>query len=388
MRIAVIGRGTAGALTAAKMYSTFNGKFEIIWHYDSSIKPQSVGEGSALPLLSTLNGLDWSYSDMDAIDSNYKVGIHKSGWGKDTKPFDHNFLPGTTALHFNAVQLQNYIFNKIKDKVTLVDGKVTSHDDIDADYIIDCSGKPFNYDEFEESPFIPINSAYVTQCPWEYPRFQHTLTVTRPYGWIFGIPLKNRCSIGYMFNSDINSLDEVKEDVKDVFQQYNLIPSDKTNFLQFKNYSRKVNFQGRVSYNGNASFFFDPLEATSITNIDNVGRFAYNHILGYWDDRYADFEYHKKLYESQVVIMLHYFAGSDYDTDFWKYATMKGEQCISDAVQDPDLKPFIDSLSEYNSLGEIQLDGTDYGTWWKGSFYQNIKSLGIEQKIKKLYNGI
>ena len=71
-----------------------------------------------------------------------------------------------------------------------------------------------------------------------------------------------------MFNSDINSLDEVKEDVKDVFEQYNLVPSDKTNFLQFKNYSRKVNFQGRVSYNGNASFFFDPLEATSITNID------------------------------------------------------------------------------------------------------------------------
>ena len=36
----------------------------------------------------------------------------------------------------------------------------------------------------------------------------------------------------------------------------------------------------------------------------------------------------------------------------------------------------------------MQLDGTDYGTWWKGSFYQNIKSLGIEQKIKKLYDDI
>ena len=71
MRIAVIGRGTAGSLTAAKMYSTFKGEYEIVWHYDSSINPQSVGEGSALPLLSTLNALDWSYSDMDIIAVSY-----------------------------------------------------------------------------------------------------------------------------------------------------------------------------------------------------------------------------------------------------------------------------------------------------------------------------
>ena len=58
-----------------------------------------------------------------------------------------------------------------------------------------------------------------------------------------GIPLQNRCSIGYMYNNKINSLEEVKEDVKNIFEEFNLQPSETTNAFSFKNYYRNTNFE-------------------------------------------------------------------------------------------------------------------------------------------------
>jgi hypothetical protein len=42
------------------------------------------------------------------------------------------------------------------------------------------------------------------------------------------------------------------------------MPSDKTNHLEFQSYYKKNNFSSKVIYNGNSSFFIEPLEATSI----------------------------------------------------------------------------------------------------------------------------
>ena len=49
------------------------------------------------------------------------------------------------------------------------------------------------------------------------------------------------------------SLFDLKEDVKNIFDEYNLIPSDKTNSIEFPNYYRKQNFTDRISFNGNSS---------------------------------------------------------------------------------------------------------------------------------------
>jgi hypothetical protein len=83
------------------------------------------------------------------------------------------------------------------------------------------------------------------------------------YGWVFGIPLQNRISIGYLYNSDINSIEDIKKDIQNVFDEYHLTPSEKTQNFSFNSFYRKNNFSSKVIYNGNASFFLEPLEATS-----------------------------------------------------------------------------------------------------------------------------
>jgi hypothetical protein len=129
------------------------------------------------------------------------------------------------SLHFNANKFQDFIFETLKSKVNIIDQNVLPQD-LKSDYIIDCSGRPQINDEFEIAKYIPVNSAYIRQCSWDYPQFNSTLAIARPYGWVFGIPLKSRCSIGYLFNSDITTIDEINEDWEHILHDYNLVLTD------------------------------------------------------------------------------------------------------------------------------------------------------------------
>ena len=47
-KLAIIGNGTAGCLSSA--FFNRNMDWEVEWYFDPNIKPQSVGEGSTIPL--------------------------------------------------------------------------------------------------------------------------------------------------------------------------------------------------------------------------------------------------------------------------------------------------------------------------------------------------
>lgn len=382
-RVAIIGKGTAGSQAVAH-YLKYMPGYEIEWHYDPNVKVQSVGEGSTPHLLKNLfECLDFNHLNIKQIDGALKTGIYKSGWGDGKENFLHQFVPPIIAYHFNAVVLQDYILEKVKDKVKIYEHSVKS-EDIDADFIMDCSGKPKSYEDFHRSPYIPVNAAYVTECPWEYPRFQHTLTITRPYGWVFGIPLQNRCSIGYLFNKNINNVDEVKEDVKNVLEEYNLISIDKTQYLEFENYYRKQNYTNRIAHNGNSSFFLEPLEATSIALTTYIQRQA----LDVWNKtaevEESNAEYKKILHRIETMIMLHYFSGSKYNTEFWDFARDRGQRCIETAIKyDNKFKQVINHVFETPSSNLCDVNLV-YGYWNSESFHQNIHGLGIKNKLLNL----
>lgn len=372
-RIVVIGNGTAGMLTVMH-YLKWADNSEIDLYFDPSIKPQSVGEGANLILPKNLGEcLSFTYTDLENINGTLKYGIKKSGWTE--KEYTHHFLPGNVSYHFSAVELQNFILSTIKNRINIVEKNVNSSD-IDADLIIDCSGTPKNYDDFYMSECIPVNSVYVTPCYWDVPRFNYTLTIARPYGWVFGIPLKNRCSIGYMYNHNINNLEEIKEDVKNVFTQYNLIPGSETNQFNFKNYYRKTNFTERVAYNGNCSFFLEPMEATSISTMDIIQRLTFDvHFLG-MPIEIANKRYLEVIDEIENVIMLHYLTGSTYDTNFWDFAKHRAEKKLSSAMKDSKFVKMISPGMEENTFA--------YGSWGYPSFQENIKGLGIYDRLLKL----
>lgn len=384
-KIAIIGKGTAGCMSAAFYAKRTN--CDIDWYFDPDIMPQSVGEGSNLVLPVRLNEFfAFGARDFSKIDGTIKTGIYKENWGKSGVPFLHDFPSPSTALHFSAPKLQQYIYEKLEGTVNVLPSNVSA-DNIDADFVVDCSGKPDLYGEHIQSEYIPVNSVYVTQCYWDFPRFNHTLTIARPYGWVFGIPLANRCSIGYMYNSDITSLEEVMADVQNIFDAYNLLPSKDTNAFSFKNYRRKDNFNGNISYNGNASFFLEPLEATSFSTVDAVNSITQSHWFGGSSKDLSEERYNHFIDANESLIMLHYAAGSSFKSAFWDYAQERGRLCMENASESFKLL-FHNSntptgFGTYtNYLSPIDLSSEEmqavHACWWEGSFAQNKEGLGVE----------
>ena len=114
-KIAVIGRGSAGALCMLQLidsirdFKKFNLKYQFDWYFDSSIETQAVGEGTniALPIL-LRNAINFKHTDLRKLDGTFKVGISKRNWTKNH--FHHHFYPPELAYHINALKLQDYIF--------------------------------------------------------------------------------------------------------------------------------------------------------------------------------------------------------------------------------------------------------------------------------------
>lgn len=381
-KISIVGRGTAGCLAVLHFNKYWPGEIE--WIYDPNTKPQSVGEGSQISFPKNLyDTIGFNLSDIDKLDGTLKVGIKKQNWG-DTKEFFHNFQSPSVGIHFNAVKFQKFVYEtlSLSKKVSLVEKKINNLNDIDSDKIYYLGGKPKDInEEYHTDLDIPVNSVHVNQCYWDYPQFNYTLTIARPYGWVFGIPLQNRCSIGYLYNNNINSLDEVKKDIKHVIKDLNLIASNDTNSFNFDNYYRKFNFTKNISYGGNASFFLEPLEATSIHTMDFINRCTYDYFLNGVDQTILNARYDQWNQETQTLIMMHYFAGSNFDTDFWKYAEAKGKHNMLSAINKPKFIKFVQSIK--NSHNEIDEDYWGSG-WGVHSFRENVTALGLYEKIKKL----
>jgi hypothetical protein len=382
-KVVIIGRGTAGSQAVAH-YLKYMPEYEIEWYYDPNIKVQSVGEGSTLQLpVNLFHDFNFNYLDLEKIDGTIKLGIYKSGWGNNKEDFLHQFGQPYASLHFNAVLLQEYIMNKVKDRVSIIESNVKA-ENIDADYIIDCSGKSDLYDDFFKSKYIPVNAAYIAPCYWEHARFNYTLTIARPYGWVFGIPLNQRCSIGYLFNRNINNIEEVKEDVKNVFEEYNLVPSENTNYLEFNNYYRKKNYTDRIAYSGNSSFFLEPIEANSIEIMDFIQRQAFDLWTKKKSVEESNVDYRKNINGIETMIMLHYYAGSNYETDFWEFAQKRGQHCIEESlIYNNDFNKIITHTLKKNDVYDCD-NNLNYGNWPSSAYYQNIHGLGIKNKLLEL----
>jgi tryptophan halogenase len=364
-KLAIIGRGTAGCY--AVTHFAKHTDWEIDWIYDPNINPQAVGEGSQADFPEDLSrNCDFNILELESIYGTFKAGVYKKNWTDNT--FIHRFPPGKVGYHFTATKLQEWVINyatSIK-KINIVHKNITDYADLDSSYVMDCSGKPKNFDSFNLSEYIPVNAVHVVQCFWEGVRFEYTKAIARPYGWVFLIPLLNRCSVGYLYNKDINSLDDVCVDILECISEEGLVPSDTTNSFNFNNYYRKVNYLDRICYNGNASFFLEPLEATSINFMNNIQRKAYDYWNGNKTLDICNLEYQNSIKEIENMIMLHYYTGSIFNTEFWYKAKHKAHI---------NLKTLKENIV-FRMLMNRMID-QDFGCWQYDSWMQNIKGLKI-----------
>jgi hypothetical protein len=393
-KLAVIGKGTAGVFAVCHFLRYTD--WEIDWYYDETIIPQAVGEATTLlPPKVLFQTVGFEYPDLVNIGGTVKTGLRKKYWGSLGKEYVHTFPPGSVGYHFSVVSLQSYMAEKLsKDPRVKIINRFATPDTVDSDYVMVCSGKPNDLTDFHISEYIPVNHAYVNQCYWPCARFTDSLHIARKYGWVFGIPLQERCSIGYVFNDTFATLDEVKKDMETVFEEFGLTPSEDTLELKFGNYYRKNNFQGRVAYNGNASFFLEPQESTSITTMDYTQRYAYDYWHGLYTQEETQARYENQLHEVENFLMLHYFSGSAHKNDFWEYAQKRGENCMHRALKDPKFLKYVDearlALDNNWHNGLFQVGGTDNygGVFWHGSFTQILKNTGVLEPLMELRNNI
>ena len=382
-KVAIIGRGTAGA-QAAMHFSGHASDYEVDWYFDDSIKTQSVGEGSTLQLpknLAFTQGFTWS--DLERLGGTVKTGIYKENWGVETESFYHDFYPDEVAMHFQAHLLHQYAQEELEGKVNIHKQFVGDTDDVDADYVMDCTGTPKSLgDDFNVSKSIPVNTARVWQCPWDFPRFNYTLTIAGKYGWIFGVPLSNRCSVGYIYNKDFATPEQIEEDVQRVFEKYDLTPGQEGNYIEFNSYWRKQNFDERVGYNGNSSFFLEPLEATSTATMDFCQRGFYDIITDSSLLKSSNDGYSTLMNQTETMIMMHYLPKTKFKTEFWQYANDRAQAHFSKAKADNLL---IDHIAY--TMQNIELDSIPQGslpswsTWSATSIGLHIKKLGLQKEM-------
>lgn len=386
-KITIVGRGTVGCLAVSHFLRWT--PYEIEWLFDPNINPVPVGEGTNLALPQSLyENLDFDGYHFDQIHSTPKLGIWKRGWGKG-KEFKHTFSAGNIGIHFNALEFQDYVFEMLKSnpRITIKEGNYSDPNSIDSDLIMVCTGSPKNLnDDFIEQEYIPVNSAIVFQCPWEMPKFFYSITFAKKYGWVFGIPLQNRCAIGYVHNRNFCTEEDIKEDVQSILDEFNLEPKVIRN-VNFNNYVRKINFNDRVIYNGNASFFLEPLEATSTSSADKVNRITIDlHHLKEFDQKFANDYYHNMFNEIGCMISLHYLSGSVYKNDFWKYAkNLAKNRLKTEFKRNSSFTERIKTtLSEEYTLDSRNKFSSDVGTWPFRSFKQNIDNLGLDNNLRKM----
>ena len=137
---------------------------------------------------------------------------------------------------------------------------------------------------------------------------------------------------------------------------------------------------GRIIRNGNASHFFEPLEATSLGVVDHIFRLAYDHWWRHMDNQENHMEpilfmhyYNDLLVETEALINLHYLKGSVHETEFWEYAKDLAEQTMS--VLPMRLLQILRAIVNGDNWQESHTDVLSL--WPTFSILQNFKGLGI-----------
>ena len=362
-KIAIIGAGNAGCISALHFYFYARDLFEIeIYHSPEKHPIERVGQGtilSPMTLITSFFGGNWY--DNNNIGATFKTGIFYEGWGKSKDEFFHPFPMSNMSMHFVPQKLSNAVLTcglfKVKEQ-TIDDPEK----EIDADIIIDCRGKN-NRDKDNYEPLInPLNSCLLYKKEGRDPNLIYTRSVTTPNGWTFIIPNIDSVSYGYLYNNTITPKQRAE---KNFIELFDVVPKTHINF---ENYMAKNMFVGeRTVLNGNKLTFLEPLEATSSAFYYTVAGVAWNTI---WHKTHKDCNQfvQREMQRIQNFVLWHYAKGSKYNTSFWRYAGKMAKGVLS---SDPELMDIVVKSRQYDrnhqrSIQMFQRRDT-YGQWEIGS---------------------
>jgi len=343
-KVTVIGRGNAGVLSALHFhyYNKFNNDadIEVELIHDSKTPTLTVGQATTLilpPIIWEALGTDYYTNSVD-LDYTMKTGIMYENWGKKQDKIFHPFELGRYALHYDTQKFQSHILKHAEFNVKVVDNYIDNYDEIDSDYIIDCRGWPKDFDNNYTLLKNPLNHVVCANIKRQDSEVDWTRAIATKDGWSFYIPLHDNVSVGYMFNSDITSLETATDRFKDMYN----IGGDVREEFPFKQYvANEPIVDDRVFKNGNQLFFLEPLESTSVHTYITMARIMWDVIVTKkMNSEVASLVIKDHVRKVQNFILWHYKTGSKYNTDFWKYAQNMAEQHEKDE--------YFDELLDYS----------------------------------------
>ncbi len=352
-KIAVVGRGTAGALAAASVTCLHPDSDHELHHiYDSRIPAIGVGEGSWPSLVQQLQQLTGLPHDtvQQRLRGTRKYGLAFEGWGLRNQDFTHYFMPkkASYAYHLSADLLADLLHEstqarhvdaKVLNISRVADGAQVQFEGLAPehyDLVFDARGFPgeLNPDHHIDIPFIPTNTAVIRRCPAIIreergkPALTHTYTraVARPHGWVFIIPLTAHTSYGYIFNRGISSLADVESDFDEFLETDGVSKFEQRAVIRFPNYVHRRIYDGAVARIGNAAAFMEPLEATAIVSAQlQVGMILHIRLNRSVENLERDAPVVNRFLIDNMLryglfVGWHYSCGSSYDSEFWRHA--------------------------------------------------------------------
>lgn len=363
-KIAIIGAGNAGCMTAISAYLKYKNCIdEISIYYDPETPIERVGQGSTYSVAQLLNAFfNLDFFEYNSIKSTRKEGILYENWGKKNEKIFHSFPQSFTALHYvpsflSQKVLKSGVFNIVEKNIK------DPEQEIDADFIIDCRGRHNRSQELYDQLINPLNSVLISQKEVQKDLF-YTRTVTTPDGWTFVIPNVDNTSYGYLYNNSVTSTTDAKNNFIELFDIENPIDG-----FSFENYIAKNCFQSdRLAFNGNRLCFLEPLEATSTAFHLNVADAIFDHVFWGIDKQVSNQNVRNQIKRLQDFILWHYQFGSKYDTPFWDYAKSLPFN------PEPEFYEMLDYINQGNSYDElVRISSTEefsrfYGHWSSVSF--------------------
>ena len=384
-KIAVVGKGTAGSLAAAKVTRLLPESDHELHHiYDSRIPALGVGEGSWPSLVQELQELTNLPHEtiQQRLNGTRKYGVTFEGWGRLNQDFTHYFTPQQVSYAYHlSVDLMadllhestraRHIDAKVLDITRVEGGALVEFEGLPPeryDLVFDARGFPRELDPEQhiDLSFIPTNTAVIRRCPaiveeeQDGPVLQPTYTraVARPHGWVVVIPLTTHTTYGYVFNRDVSGLAEVESDFDDFLESDGVTEFEQRAVIPFPNFVHRRIFDGAVARIGNAAAFMEPLEATAIVS----GQVEVGMALQIRLNRSAEHierdapVVNRFLINNMLCFGLfvgwHYSCGSKYDSEFWRYARDHAWPQHR-KVADPELVD-CDALRKFDEMIELK----------------------------------
>jgi hypothetical protein len=340
-KIAIIGSGSAGLLTAAHLTTWLDESWQVYAVHNPKKPILGIGESTNGGFVSVLErATNFSLAnpeDLDALDATLKYGSKFTNWRKQT--WKNPLLSGNIAIHFNNRRFKDFVFERMKalwprqfrvleadvqeiqnyaDHVTLR----TDEGLHDFDFVVDCMGTPPNFDGYTMSDCTLMDRCLVhTVKDYDFEPFTDHIA-TRD-GWMFGVPLKGHKTYGYIYSQAFTPAAAAEEEMKRLLGVKALEAGAYSAKYDFRCYYANEVVSGRVCKNGNRALFFEPLLANSMFIYIYVGRLIYDYIAAAQPAAQCNALFTKAVQEMEDVISYYYQGGSNVESDVWRAVAEK-----------------------------------------------------------------